>query len=110
MQSLQEAMCHHRPARTSDQQPTPVVLFDPILAQIAQDCEAAAPSQADCKFAAEVSEAMSATYANEAIRMHAFWALLQKAFGVNIQQVKYGECEAAGSWTHLGACWSTLRS
>ncbi len=76
MQSLQEAMCHHRPARTSDEQPTPVVLFDPILAQLAQDCETATPSKADCKFAAEVLEAMSETFANETIRMNAFWALL----------------------------------
>jgi len=46
VQSLQEAMCHHRPARTSEEQPTPVVLFDPILAQLAQDCEFAKPSKA----------------------------------------------------------------
>lgn len=97
MQTLQEAMCHHRPARTSHQQPTPVVLFDPILAQLVQDCETTTPSQAGCKFAAEVSEAMSETFANGTIRMHAFWALLQKKIGVTIQQVKYGECETAGS-------------
>ena len=83
MQSLQEAMCHHRPARSSDQQPTPVVLFDPILAQLAQDCETATPSKPDCKFVAEVSEAMSETFANGTIRMHVFRALLQKEFGMS---------------------------
>lgn len=83
MQSLQEAMCHHCPARSSDQQPTPVVLFDPLLAQLAQNCETATPSKADCKFAAEVSEAMSETFANGTNRMHAFRALLQKEFGTS---------------------------
>lgn len=67
VQSIQEAMCHHRPACPSEEQPTPIVLFDSILAQLAEDCETATPSKADCKFAAEVSEAMSETFANSTI-------------------------------------------
>ena len=101
MQSLQEAMCHHRPARTSKEQPTPVVLFDPILAQLAQDCEFAKPSKADCQFAAKVSEAVSEKFVNETIRRDAFWALLREDFCVTLQQAKYGKW-TDGSWKHLG--------
>ena len=101
MQSLQEAMCHHRPARTSKEQPTPLVLFDPILAQLAQDCEFAKPSKADCQFAAKVSEAVSEKFVNETIRRDAFWALLREDFCVTLQQAKYGKW-TDGSWKHLG--------
>ena len=81
MQSLQEAMCHHRPARTSEEEPTPVVLFDPTLVQLAQDCETATPSKADCKFAAEVSEAMSEAFVNKTIRRDVFWLCCTKSLG-----------------------------
>ncbi len=91
VQSIQEAMCHHRPACPSEEQPTPIVLFDSILAQLAEDCETATPSKADCKFAAEVSEAMSETFANSTIRRDAFWALLRKEFCLTLEQAKYGE-------------------
>ena len=43
---------------------------------------------------------MSETFANETIRMKAFWALLQKEFGIPLHQVKY-EYKTDGSWTHL---------
>ena len=102
MQILTEAMHYHRPACTSEKQPTPVVLFDPILAKVAQDCETAIPSKADCKFAAEVSEAMSETFFDETMRRDASWALLKEEFGVTLERARYGRCDTDGSLKHLG--------
>ena len=94
-------MCFHRFAHDNDKQPTPVVLLDPILAQVSYDCEYGTPSDADCRFAALVASSMSTTFANEKLRMRKFWQLLGKEF-VTFQCAKYGKAESGGSFLHLG--------
>ena len=95
-------MCFHRFAQDDDKQPTPVVLLDPILAQVSYDCEYGTPSDADCSFAALVALTMSTAFANEELRMRLFWQLLGKEFNVAFQCAKYGKAETDGSFLHLG--------
>ena len=45
LKMLQKYMCFHRFAGDSDKQATPVVLLDPILAQVSHDCQRAIPLQ-----------------------------------------------------------------
>ena len=102
LQDLQRFMCFHRFPHDDDNQPTPVVLLDPILAQVSHDCEHATPSDADCKFAALVASTMSGTFADESLRMREFWRLLDEEFNVTFQSAKYGKAESDGSFLHLG--------
>lgn len=102
MQGLQRFMCFHRFAGDDAKQPTPVVLLDPILAQVSYDCEYAAPSDADCQFAALVASSMSGTFANEEVRMKRFWELLDEEFNVTFQRAIYNTAETDGSFLHLG--------
>lgn len=102
LQVLQECMCFHRFAHDADKQPTPVVLLDPILAQVSYDCEYGTPSDADCKFAALVALTMSAAYDNEELRMRKFWELLGKEFDVTFVSAKYDSAVTDGSVLHLG--------
>lgn len=75
-------MCFHCFAYDDIKQPTPIVLLDPILAQVSDDCVHATPSYADCKFAALVASTMSGTFADEDLRMREFWRLLDEEFNV----------------------------
>ena len=95
-------MCFHRSPHDIDTQTTPVVLLDPILAQVSHDCECATPTDADCKFAGLVASAMSQAFADEEQRMQTFWQLLEDEFNVTFQRAKYHKAEAAGSFIHLG--------
>ena len=102
LQDLQRFMCFHRSAHDDDKQPTPVVLLDPILAQVSHDCEHATPSDGDCKFAALVASTMSGTFSDECFRMRKFWHLLDEEFNVTFQCPKYGKAEGDGCFLHLG--------
>jgi len=101
-------MCFHRFPNDDKQQPTPVALLDPILAQVSHDCEHAIPSDADCKFASLVASAMSGTFADEESRMKQFWKLLEGEFNVSFHRAKYGRCESGGSFIHLGGLLANL--
>ncbi len=73
LRELQQYMCFHRSPHDIDTQTTPVVLLDPILAQVSHDCECATPTDADCKFAGLVASAMSQAFVDEEQRMQTFW-------------------------------------
>lgn len=110
LQDLQRFMCFHCSAHDDDKQPTPVVLLDPILAQVSHDCEHATPSDADCKFAALVASSMSGTFADGDHRMRKFWGLLDEQFNeIFSVQSTVGLRVMALSCT-LGVYWSTLKS
>ena len=102
LRDLQEFMCFHRLAHDDDKQPTPVVLLDPILAQVLYDCEYGTPSAADCRFAALVASSMSIAFASVELRMKGFWQLLGEEFNVTFHCAKFGKAESDGSVLHLG--------
>ncbi len=102
LRELQQYMCFHRSPHDIDTQTTPVVLLDPILAQVSHDCECATPTDADCKFAGLVASAMSQAFADEEQRMQTFWQLLEDEFNVTFQRAKYHQAETDGSFIHLG--------
>ncbi len=88
--------------RALQEQPaTPVALLDPILAQVAQDCEFADPSEADCRFTAKVAAAMSQPFREETERMNKFWELLQAEYGVEFHRLKFSNAETDGSLVHV---------
>ena len=70
-------MNFHRQHTLQDQRTTPVALLDPILAQVAEDCEVASPTEGDCSFTARVASAMSANFTTEGERIDKFWELLE---------------------------------
>ena len=102
LRELQDYMCFHRSPEDPDTQTTPVVLLDPILAQVSHDCECASPTDADCKLAIRVAAAMSQAFAAEEQRMQAFWQLLEDEFNVTFQRAPYHRAETDGSVIHLG--------
>lgn len=65
---LQPYMNFHRQHTLQDQRTIPVALLDPILAQIAEACASAAPTEGDCNFTARVASAMSETFTTEGER------------------------------------------
>ena len=65
-------MCFHRFAHDDSKQPTPVVLLDPVLAQLSYNCESGTPSDADCSSAILVALTMFTAFANEELRMRQF--------------------------------------
>ena len=95
-------MCFHRSPDDIHSQTTPVVLLDPILAQVSHDCECATPTDADCKFVGLVASAVSRAFADEEQRMQIFWQLLEDEFNVTFQHANYLKAETDGSFIHLG--------
>ena len=77
-----------------------MALFDPILAHGAQDCELATPSEADCRFTAEVAAAMSRAFTEQAERVDKFRELLQAEFSVGLHCIKIGDADTDGSLVH----------
>ena len=66
---------------------TPFALLDPILAQIAEDCEVAAPTEGDRNFTAQVASAISESFSKEGERMDKFWELLEHEHSVRFQRI-----------------------
>ena len=98
--TLQPCMNFHRQHTLQDQRTTPVALLDPILAQLAEDCEVAAPTEGDCNFTVRVASAMSENFTKEAERMDKFWELLEYEYGVKFQRIEFGDAKTDGSLTH----------
>ena len=98
--TLQPCMNFHRQHTQQDQRTTPVALLDPILAQVAEDCEVAAPTEGDCNFTVRVASAMSQNFTTEAERMDNFWELLEYEYGVKFQRIEFGDAKTDGSLTH----------
>ena len=93
-------MNFHRQHKLQDQRTTPVALLDPILAQLAEDCEVAAPTEGDCSFTARVASAMSENFTTEGERMDKFWELLEHEHSVKFQRIEFGDAKTYGSLTH----------
>ena len=97
---LEPYMNFHRQHTLQDQRTTPVVLLDPILAQVSEDCEVAAPTEGDCNFTVRVTSAMSENFTKESERMDKFWELLEHEYGVKFQRIEFGDAKTDGSLTH----------
>ena len=93
-------MNFHRQHTLQDQRTTPVALLDPILAQVAEDCEKASPTEGDCNFTARVASAMSANFTTEGERIDKFWELLEHENCVKFQHIRFGDARTDGSLTH----------
>ena len=98
--TLQACMNFHRQHTLQDPRTTPVALLDPILAQVAEDCEVAAPTEGDCSFTAQVASAMSENFTTEGERMAKFWELLEHENSVKFQRIEFGDAKTDGSLTH----------
>ena len=98
--TLHKYMNFHRQHAPQDQRTTPVALLDPILAQVAEDCEVAAPTEGDCNFTVRVTSAMSENFTTESERMDTFWKLLEHEYGVKFQRIEFGDAKTDGSLTH----------
>ena len=68
----------------------PVTLLDPILAQLAEDCEHMSPSSADCSFTERVAESMSRAYDFEENRLAAVWNLFKDEFRCSLVRKHIG--------------------
>jgi hypothetical protein len=90
-------MLHHRPASALG---APVALMDPILAQVAEDCEKAVPIAADCRFAAKVAVHMSEGYRDENSRVDAIHGLLRDEYGQVFHRVTIERGVTDGSLLH----------
>ena len=88
LKTLRKYLHFHRHPAGHNQPTTPVALLDPILAQVAQDCEDASPSKADCIFTARVASAMSDNFSTKTERMHVFWQLLEAEYGVKFHPLR----------------------
>lgn len=98
--TLQPYMNFHRQHTLQDQRTIPVALLDPILAQVAEDCASAAPTEGDCNFTARVASTMSENFTTEGERMDKFWELLEHENGVKFQRIEFGDAKTDGSLTH----------
>ena len=98
--ALWPCMNFHRQHILQDQRTAPVVLLDPILAQVAEDCEVAAPTEGDCSFTARVASAMSENFTTEGKRIDKFWELLEDENSVKFQRFLFGDDKTDGSLTH----------
>ena len=98
--ALQPCMNFHRQHLLQDQRTTPVALLDPILAQVAEDCEVAAPTEGDCSFTAQVASAMSRNFTTEGDRKDKFRELLERENKVKFQRIHFGDAQTDGSLTH----------
>ncbi|KAL3157238.1 hypothetical protein ABBQ38_001475 [Trebouxia sp. C0009 RCD-2024] len=98
--TIRPCMNFHRQHTLQDQRTTPVALLDPILAQVAEDCEVAAPTEGDCNFTARVASAMSESFTKEGERMDKFWELLEHEYSVKFQRIEFGDAKTDGSLTH----------
>lgn len=98
--TLQSYIHFHRQHTLQDHRTIPVALLDPILAQVAEDCESAAPTEGDCNFTAHVASAMSAPFTTEGERMDKFWELLERENSVKFERVELGDDKTDGSLTH----------
>jgi len=78
----------------------PVTLLDPVLAQVAEDCETLTPDVRDCCFALKVSGLMSRSFRDEETRAETFRMLLCDEFGVTLSIGKWGNAETDGSFLH----------
>jgi len=76
----------------------PVTLLDPILAQLAEDCEHMSPSAADCSFTEWVAESMSRAYGNEDSGINAVWDLFLDEFGCSLVRMTVGNGKTDGSY------------
>ena len=90
-------MLHHRPASALG---TPVALMDPILAQVAEDCERSDPSAADCRFAALVANSMSEGYVDEKARVAEFHRLMHEEYKEQFTRICMERGVTDGSLVH----------
>ncbi|KAL3154350.1 hypothetical protein ABBQ32_013830 [Trebouxia sp. C0010 RCD-2024] len=97
--TIRPCMNFHRQHTLQDQRTTPVALLDPILAQFAEDCEVAAPTEGDCNFTTRVASAMSESFTKEGERMDKFWELLEHEYSVKFQRIEFGDAKTDGSLT-----------
>jgi len=100
LKKLRPCLNFHRQHALQDQRTTPVALLDPILAQVAEDCEVASPTEGDCNFTARVASAMSANFTTEAERMKKFWQLLEHENRVKFLRIEFDDAKTDGSLTH----------
>ncbi len=98
--TLQPYVNFHRQHTLQDQRTIPVALLDPILAQIAEDCASAAPTQGDCIFTTRVASAMSENFKTEGERTDKFWELLEHENSIKFQRIEFGDAKTDGSLTH----------
>ena len=101
LKTLGKYLHFHRQSTARNEPTTPVALLDPILAQVAQDCEDAVPSKDDCNCTIRVASAMSANFSKETTRMSIFWQLLEAEYGVKFDRIKFGDAETDGSLMHF---------
>ena len=99
--------CHRIPSAAQDPFPVPldehlaevsVTLLDPILAQLAEDCEHMSPSAADCNFTERVAASMSRAYDDEDRRLAAVWDLFRVEFGCSLVRIAVGNGTTDGSY------------
>ena len=74
------------------------MLLDPILAQLAEDCEHMSPFAADCSFTEWVAESMSRAYGNEDSGINAVWDLFLDEFGCSLVRMTVGNGKTDGSY------------
>ena len=98
--TLQPYVNFHRQHTPQDQRTIPVALLDPILAQIAEDCASAAPTQGDCIFTTRVASAMSENFNTKGERTDKFWELLEHENSMKLQRIEFGDAKTDGSLTH----------
>ena len=99
-------LLHHRPASALG---TPVALMDPILAQVAEDCEKAQPTAADCRFAAQVATDMSEGYRDEDARVEVMQRLLLEEYGQSFIRMSISKGITDGSLLHRsGALYGNM--
>ena len=96
---LQPFLNFHRQHALQDQRTIPVTLLDPILAQVAEDCEVAAPTEGDCDFTVRVASAMSENFTTKRARMERFCELLERENRVKFHQICFGDATTDGSLT-----------
>ena len=101
LKTLGKYLHFHRQSTARNEPTTPVALLDPILAQVAQGCEAAVPSKADCNFTVRVASAMSDNLNTKSETMSVFWQLLEAEYGVKFDRIKFGDAETDGSLMHF---------
>ena len=77
---------------------TPVTLLDPILAQLAEDCEHISPSAIDCHFTERVADSMSRAYDDEDGRLKAVWKLFLEEFNCSMLRITIGNGMTDGSY------------
>ena len=87
----------HRTSHSPLLHNTPITLLDPILAQLAFDCESLIPTRADTAFSVKVAKQMCQAFSDEESRVQKIWHLLAEEFGIGLTRIEFGSSKTDGS-------------